>query len=136
MVEVERRVSLAGSAEDVWDAIGDFSDMSWHPAARDTDLEDRDGVVHRVVTLPDGSILVERLEDMDDSGKSYSYSIVEGPLPVSRYRSTLSIVANGKGCDVVWRCGFVARGMDDAAAREVVAGIYEAGINALTDRYG
>lgn len=136
MLEVERRLSLATSADEVWDLVGDFGDLGWHPAAKATDLEDRDGIVHRAITLPDDAVLVERLEDMNDSGKTYSYSIVEGPLPVSDYRSTLRVIAVDDGCEVCWGSAFVAAGVDDDAAKQVVAGIYEAGFAALSKKFG
>jgi len=136
MLEVERRLSLTAGAEEVWDFVGDFGDLGWHPAAKATDLEDRDGIVHRAITLPDDAVLVERLEDMDDSGKSYSYSIVEGPLPVADYRSTLLVTPLDDGCEVLWRSDFNAAGVGDSSAKEVVAGIYEAGFAALSEKFG
>lgn len=136
MLEVERRLSLATGAEEVWDLVGDFGDLGWHPAAKATDLEDRDGIVHRAITLPDDAVLVERLEGMDDSGKIYSYSIVEGPLPVSDYRSTLRVIPLKDGCEVAWGSTFAAAGVSDEAAKEVVAGIYEAGFAALSEKFG
>jgi len=136
MLEVERRLSLAAGADEVWDLVGDFGDLGWHPAAKATDLEDRDGIVHRAITLPDDAVLVERLEDMNDSGKTYSYSIVEGPLPVSDYRSTLRVIAVDDGCEVCWGSAFTAAGVGDDAAKEVVAGIYEAGFAALSQKFG
>lgn len=135
MLEVERRLSLTTGADEVWDLVGDFGDLGWHPAAKATDLEDRDGIVHRAITLPDDAVLVERLEDMNDSGKTYSYSIVEGPLPVSDYRSTLRVIAVDDGCEVCWGSAFAAAGVDDDAAKEVVAGIYEAGFAALSEKF-
>jgi len=135
MLEVERRLSLATGADEVWDLVGDFGDLGWHPAAKATDLEDRDGIVHRAITLPDDAVLVERLEDMDDAGKTYSYSIVEGPLPVSDYRSTLRVIAVDDGCEVCWGSAFTAAGVGDDAAKEVVAGIYEAGFAALSQKF-
>ena len=136
MLEVERTVALGANADDVWDLIGDFSDLGWHPAAKATDLEDRDGVVHRTITLPDDAVLVERLEDMDDAGRSYSYSIVEGPLPVAKYRSTLRVFAADSGCEVVWRSDFESAGVGDGEAQEIIGGIYDAGFAALSDRFG
>jgi len=136
MLEVERRLSLAAGADEVWDLVGDFGDLGWHPAAKATDLEDRDGIVHRAITLPDDAVLVERLEDMNDSGKTYSYSIVEGPLPVSDYRSTLRVIAVDDGCEVCWGSAFTAAGVGDDAAKDVVAGIYEAGFAALSQKFG
>ena len=136
MLEVERRLSLSTGADEVWDLVGDFGDLGWHPAAKATDLEDRDGVVHRAITLPDDAVLVERLEEMDDLGKSYSYSIVEGPLPVTGYRATLVVAPVDGGCEILWRSDFEAAGVDDEVAKDVVAGIYEAGFLALSEKFG
>jgi len=131
MLEVERRLSLATRADEVWDRIGDFGDLSWHPAAKATDLLDSGDFIQRIVTLPDDAVIIERLDDMDDVGKSYFYSIVESPLPVSAYRSTLVVTAVEDGCEVSWRSEFEANGVDDESAKNAVAGIYEAGFSAL-----
>lgn len=137
MLEVERRLSLNAAADEVWDLIGDFLDLGWHPAAKATNPDDRGGIVHRVIVLPDDAEILERLEDMDDAGRSYSYSIVESPLPVTDYRSTLKVYDLGEeGTEVLWRSDFRAAGIDDEEARKIVAGIYEAGFSALAERFG
>ena len=136
MLEVERTVTLSAGADAVWDLIGDFADLGWHPAVSDTALEDRGGTVHRALTLADGQILVEKLEEMDDAGRKYGYGIVEGPLPVADYHSALKVIDEGETCEVVWGSSFSANGVDDEEAKTIVAGIYEAGFKALKDRFG
>ena len=62
---------------------------------------------------------------------SYSYQIVESPLPVSGYESTLAVMDSGGGSMITWSGDFAAKGAPDDQALEVISGIYEAGLNRL-----
>ncbi|MFE1191555.1 SRPBCC family protein [Streptomyces olivaceoviridis] len=42
-------------------------------------------------TNEEGGVIVERLEAFDDKERSYTYSIVRAPFPVTDYRSTLTV---------------------------------------------
>lgn len=81
----------------------------------------------------DQGILREQLLQMDDGAHSYTYSILESPLPVSGYVSTLGVL-EGDALDmatVVWASQFAAEGMSEQEASAVIAGIYEAGLQSL-----
>jgi hypothetical protein len=66
-----------------------------------------------------------------------TYSIVDGPLPVANYRSTLKLERNGdEACKAVWSGEFNASGADDEAAEAVIRGIYTSGLDALKKRFG
>ena len=65
---------------------------------------------------------------------TYTYSILDGPLPVANYQSTLSVAADGDGSEIRWRGTFDAKGASDAEAEKVIAGIYESGIKALVEK--
>ena len=80
----------------VWKKIGDFCGIkSWIPAVSGCVIS-ADGK-QRTVSLKNGGEVVERLDNWDDAKRSYTYSILSGPLPVSDYRSTLSVAPDGKG---------------------------------------
>ena len=65
-----------------------------------------------------------------------SYEIVEGPLPVEDYLSTLTVTPDGDGCRVSWSGRFRANGVPDEKACEIITGIYTAGLDALAKRFG
>ena len=68
---------------------------------------------------------------MDKTDNSYTYEIVESPLPVQNYRSTISVSAEGSGTKVDWRGSFDAKGASDADAEGVISGIYKAGLDEI-----
>lgn len=65
---------------------------------------------------------------------SYTYAIVSGPLPVSDYSSTLSVVPKGTGSTVNWTGSFKAKGAPDAVAMDAISGIYESGLKAIAEK--
>ncbi len=128
---VERWLDLDADPAAVWAVIGDFGALAdWHPAVEKCELVTIDGDVHRHLTLIDGALLLERLEETGDD--FYRYSIVEGPLPVADYLSTLTCFAHEGGCRVFWSSTFEPLTPD---ADQVIAGIYEAGLASLRDRF-
>jgi hypothetical protein len=80
---------------------------------------------------------VEELVARDDANRSYTYRIVEGPLPVRNYTSTISVSDDGDGRSKIdWTGRFEADGASEDEATGVVAGIYEAGLSSLSARLG
>ena len=65
---------------------------------------------------------------------SYTYTILEGPLPVSDYRSTLAVAPEGSGSKVTWQGSFSAKGVPDPVAQDVISGIYDAGLKGIADK--
>lgn len=138
MLNVHESAVLSASAADVWQAIGDFGDLAdWHPVVVTSTIETRGEDTVRVVNISGGGVLTEKQEAHDDSTMTQSYSILDGPLPVSDYHSTIKVTAGENGtCTVDWTGRFNADGADDAAATKIVSGIYTAGLSALKKRFG
>jgi len=65
--------------------------------------------------------------------RSYSYSIVQAPFPVTGYLSTLRVqeTDGGKGSRVEWSGQFTPDGVSDEEASRLFQGIYEDGLKAL-----
>lgn len=138
MLEVAESIELNSSADDVWNVIGNFGGLAdWHPAAIACAVTTQGDQTIRTITIPGGGTLVERLEAHDGEAMSQSYSIIDGPLPVANYQSTIKVLSAGSGsCRVHWSGRFDASGAPDEAAQKVVRGIYTAGLSALADRFG
>jgi hypothetical protein len=137
MAKVNETQMLRGSVDEVWAAIGGFNDLPrWHPAVASSTLEEGGRV--RRLQLADGASLVERLHSFSERERSYGYSIEQGPLPVSRYRSLLRVCepAGGSGCRVEWSGEFAAEGVPEAEAIRLITGIYRAGLDRLGERFG
>lgn len=129
---VERWVDLkGGSPREVWEEIGQFSAIEdWHPAVTSCELVELGGELHRHLTLADGEMLLERFVEAGDD--FYRYEIVEGPLPVEEYRATFTCFDHEGVTRIFWSATFEAEGHE---ADEIVAGIFEAGLAALRDRF-
>jgi hypothetical protein len=134
MAKVHASIMLPATAQSVWATIGEFGGIDkWHPAVRKSEQSESGGTVTRSLDLHGGGVILERLETKDDEGKTYSYSILEGPLPVANYKSTLLVTENAdrRSCTVEWSSEFTASGAPEAEAVGIVRGIYEAGFESL-----
>ena len=85
MGETFQSIIIDTPIERVWGAIRDFHDMSWAPNVI-TDLE----VVGDVPGNQAGAIRVlngafrETLQELDEDGRAFTYTIDDGPSPVSK----------------------------------------------------
>ncbi|GAB4513067.1 MAG: SRPBCC family protein [Roseibium sp.] len=136
--------------ETVWALIGNFQDMSWHPAVFSTAGEGGNAIdATRVLTLEKegGPTISEVLYKFSDEKKSYSYRITDVDvevLPVTNYSSHLTVKPGKDGGSLVeWRGAFY-RGypnndppehLNDEAAVAAVTAVYEAGLNALGSHF-
>ncbi len=155
--KTSQTVDVSASPEEVWAVIGDFQDMSWHPAVATTEGEggNEPDVATRVLTLkgedgeanPDATIS-EVLYKFDAEKMSYSYRIEEVAvevLPVTNYSAHLTVKPkDGGGSTIEWKGAFY-RGypnndpppeLSDEAAVAAVDGVYKAGLDALAERFG
>lgn len=133
-IEVDKTVDSPAQPDAVWATIGDFCGIeSWHPAATKCVSSEVDGTLRRTLTLPDGAELVEDLVSRDDAAMTYTYRIVEGPLPVANYESTIAVAPQGEGSRISWSGTFDADGATDAEASDIIGGIYDAGLKGIAD---
>lgn len=135
MTTVKEKLQLSQSADAVWKVIGSFGGLGdWHPAIEKLELEEN-GKLRRL-HLAGGGLIVERLEAHDDKARSYSYAIVESPLPVKDYHSTLQVESNGGGCTIHWSSHFTPSGAPEADAANVIRGVYTGGFDAIKKHFG
>ena len=129
-VESSYTVPSASSADTIWAKIGDFCGIAnWHPAVEKCALS-ADGKT-RTLSLKGGGTIVEKLVKRDDAARYYTYSIVESPLPVANYLSTISVSAVGAGSTIAWTGKYDAKGASESDAKKVIDGIYQAGADVL-----
>jgi hypothetical protein len=129
-------MSVAAPPDKTWSEIRDFQAIrEWHPAIGSCEITREGGDTIRVITTRDGGVLREKLLEHDDAKRRYTYSIVESPLPVSDYRSTIEVrplTGNGNRSLIVWQGSFDSP--DGENAIKIVGGIYEAGLEGLRAR--
>lgn len=134
-LEVVKTTNLPAPPDKVWQTIGDFCGIgNWHPAVEKCAPSDKSGKPQRTLSLKGGGTILEEQQIRDDKGMSYTYTIVESPLPVANYKSTIVVTPEGSGSRVTWKGNFNAKGASDAKAEEVIGGIYEAGFKGLADK--
>ncbi|MFF8406243.1 SRPBCC family protein [Streptomyces sp. NPDC014846] len=126
---------LPASPQQVWDLIGGFDALpDWLPFIREsTPLEG--GRVRRL-TNPDGDVITERLIAYSEAERSYTYTIVDAPFPVTGYLSTLRVhpvAGRDDVAEVQWSGRFTPDGVSDAEAQDLFAGIYRDGLEALRE---
>lgn len=139
MSEVHVSESIAAPAAKVWELVRDFGGVTkWGgPALQSCTVEGSGVGAVRRIGLPGGMTIAERLEAFDDPGRSLSYSIVEGPVPLKNYRSTIRILEEGAGaCRVDWSSTFEPAGASEEQAQGMVRGIYTGGVAGLRKALG
>jgi hypothetical protein len=98
MAKVSLSTKLPVSASTVWDVIGGFNNLAqWHPVVAKSEETKEGAATIRRLTLHGGGTIVERLEGKDDKKRTYTYSILEGPLPVAGYKASLHVEENKDG---------------------------------------
>ena len=135
VLRAESKRHVAVSADAAWAAVAGFGGIGqWHPAVVTCEVRNERGSSFRTLTLGNGAVLLEKLVASDEGGRNYSYTIEEGPLPVSDYRSTLKVAALGDGATLEWDGSFKAAGVPNADAIALITGIYDAGLDSLVAR--
>jgi len=136
MAKINMKTNLNVAADEVWKLIGGFNTLpDWHPAIEKSQLEEEGSM--RRLSLTGGGTIVEKLEQLDDSERVYTYSIIDSPLPVSNYTATIRVKEDGEGKTTVeWSSEFEAKGAAENEAMDVIAGIYQVGFDNLKKIFG
>lgn len=141
--KVTETVEINAPADKVWATIGNFQDMSWHPAFAKTEGSGgNDANATRTLTLTSGGTIEEKLLSHDPAKMIYKYEITKVDpkvVPVNNYSSNISVKGEGGKSVVEWKGAFY-RGfmnndpppeLNDEAAVKAIKGVYRAGLDAL-----
>jgi len=126
MAQASACIDLPVSADIVWQLIGGFNSLpDWLPYIPKSETTEGGRVRH--LANPNGETIVERLEKFDNAARSYSYSIIQAPFPITDYLATISVhqKAGESGCLVDWSGTFIAKGVSDSEASKLFQGIFE-----------
>lgn len=133
--EVKSTTHIPVSPERIWEMIGVFGALAdWHPAIDSCELED--GGRKRRLKLVGGAEVLESLEVHDNAGRTYTYRILEAPLPIRNYCATLSVADDGKGGSrLTWAGAFEP--LDGAGdVSDTVRNLYETGFDNIRKMMG
>ena len=92
---VAESVELGAAPDKVWELIGQFGG-GWHPLIANIKLIGTGVGQLRVIETVDGKQIVERLDAIDNSARSYRYTNIGG-IPASNYTGMLEVKPKGSG---------------------------------------
>lgn len=139
MIEVATSTILGAPTDRVWEIVRDFNGHDrWHPIVESSAIErgepaDRVGCVRRF-RLRDGSELREQLLALSDLEQSFTYCLLDTPVPLFNYVATVRLlpVTDGDLTFAQWRARFTTRPGEEAAMRRLVAEeVQKAGFEAI-----
>ena len=137
MAQASASIDIPASPGDVWQLIGGINSLpDWLGYIPKSELSEGGRVRH--LATPQGETIVERLERFDNSARTYSYSILKAPFPITGYLSTLQVktAVDGKGSHVEWAATFTPdSGVSDEEASKIFQGIFEDGLKELASRF-
>ena len=123
----------------VWEVLRDFNGHDhWHPAVATSLIErgqsaDKIGCVRRF-KLTDGAELREQLLALSDLEQSFSYCLLDTPIPMFNYVAHVRLlpVTDGDRTFWHWEAQFTTRAGDEQRLTEMVGEqIYQAGFEAI-----
>jgi hypothetical protein len=139
MLKVVRSTILDVPADRIWAVIRDFNGHDqWHPAIRRSMIEraqpaDKVGCVRRFV-LASGEELREQLLTLSDLEQTYSYCLLDTPLPLFNYVAHVRLmpVTDGDRAFWSWEGRFTTRpGKEAEMTRLVGEQVFESGFEAI-----
>ena len=144
MVQVRRSTVIDAPIDAVWGMLRDFNGHErWHPAVAESRIEegrrpDEIGCVRRF-RLTSGGELREQLLRLSDRDHSFTYCILEAPIPLIDYVAILRLkpVTDGRRTFWEWSSEFrTPPGEESELAALVGEQIYEAGFDAIKAAFG
>lgn len=144
MPHVVKSTILNAPTDAVWAVLRDFNGHDrWHPAVATSTIEraqasDKIGCVRRF-KLKDGSELREQLLALSDLEQTFSYCLLDTPIPMFNYVAHVRLlpVTDGDRTFWHWESRFTARPEDSRRLTEMVSEqIYQAGFEAIRKHLG
>ena len=123
MGEGRAEITIDRPADDVWEVVGNFGDLSWMPGIDSCELDGDDRVLGMF-----GMRVVEHLYARDDEERSLTYGIVDGDMKPEVHRGTITVMPAGSGSFVTWDVE-----TDDNMV-EVMQGAYTGALGALKEQ--
>jgi Polyketide cyclase / dehydrase and lipid transport len=131
-----KSVEINAAPAAVWNIVKGFDGLNkWHPAfSGDVLKSGANGQVGavRAITLKDGPTFTEELTAYNDAKMMYSYKIIESPLPLDKYTSTMTVTPKGNGSVLTWVGNYITKagsGKTDADSQGLIDGAYQAGLD-------
>ena len=131
-LEVDKKIEVPGAPAQIWEIARDFCAIkAWHPFVADCKQTNEGHTILRTLTAKNGVTIKEKLVQSDD--RSYSYEIIESPLPVKNYNAKLWVEEGERPNHTVihWDAEFDAKGASDDEAKKKINDILAAGLKGI-----
>jgi hypothetical protein len=145
--KVVSKIEINAPVDKVWAVVGNFQDMSWHPAFAKTEGTGGNDVgATRKLTLQSGGVINEKLTKYSAEERGLTYEITDVDvkvLPVTNYSAQMNVTGTAEKTIVEWRAAFY-RGfvnndpppeLSDEAAVKAVSDVVEGGLGALKKKF-
>lgn len=130
MAKVTVETEFIAPAQEVWRLVSGWNALpAWHPAVEASVLEE--GGQRRRLKLVDGTEITEQLEEFDGEAQTYTYSIVASSLPLTDYRSTISVRREGEKSTIEWSTSFEPVGVPETELIRSLEEFYQLGFDNL-----
>ncbi len=127
-------VDLAASPDKVWALIGDFGG-AWQPLIASINTAGTGVGQIRMIETVDGKRIIERLDGIDNSRKTYRYTMISG-IQATDYTGALSVSPKGTGSSVQWQVQYWADGQPDIVVKTVITTLLKTSLESLKGRFG
>jgi hypothetical protein len=138
-------IEINAPADKVWAIVGNYGDMSWHPAIASTEAtpgELKKEVSKRKLTFKSGAVFTDTLTRYEPDKRTIAFLTNDEDhkeLPVEGYSSTISVADDAGKSKVEWKGAFYRGYMNndpppelsDEAATKAVTAFQKAGLEAL-----
>jgi len=144
LLVVSEIIQIKAEPAKVWNMLKPFDGLkNWHPLFSGSEIvSGRDGQLGaiRLLTIKDGPSFTEELLAVNESAMAFTYSVIESPLPIDRYLSTMSVKSDGQGGSIVTWVGQFSRknpratppeAENDASVVGLITGAYQGGLQNL-----
>ncbi len=106
MASIRETFVIKATPGRVWAAVRKIGDEQ--QLFRGVVAESRRDDEHRIVTFANGSVVRERIVDIDEGERRLAYAVVESPLGMSHHHAILQVLPHGDGrARVVWTADLV-----------------------------
>lgn len=132
MTEVVVSKTIEVPASNAWTLLSSFRNIeAISPIERSETIGEGEGAT-RTCYMPDGAMIYEVLNSVDNSTMEMQYKITEGPFPITGYVSDVKVESTGEAsCKVTWGCQFESEKETEPAMIELFEGFYNVIISSL-----
>jgi hypothetical protein len=120
MASIRKEILIDASPQDVWEAVRDWGALHERLVPGfvvDTRLDGED----RIVTFGNGTVLRERLIDLDDEACRLVWSIVDGPY--THHNASAQVFSEGEdGARFVWLADLLPNELADGTGQAMEQG--------------